>query len=81
MRLSFGLEESCASLKRISEEHGLPKPRSNPAPFNHEYTEFLRVVGPGVFVGMAYQLGDVPTGWRTTFGRPLHFVMIRVSDG
>lgn len=50
-------------------------PRQNPAPFDGDFVDYIRVVGPGVYVGLGYKEGD-PSSPIPLFPVPLFFIMI-----
>lgn len=76
---SYGLGKSCMEeIRSVAMEQGWRAPRArNPPPFDCSYTDYIRVVGPGVFVGLGY--GDLSknTGVSSLIPRPLFFLMIR----
>lgn len=66
-------------LGQVYLENKWPAPRENPVPFNHNFTDFLRVVGPGVFVGLGYRQDKTDSG-MPLFPRPLYFLMVADGD-
>jgi hypothetical protein len=78
--LSYSLEWSDFNvLESLSVENKWPKPRKkNPNPFNMGYTDYIRVAGPGVYVGMGLQesnSGNLKSRFNI-IPRPLFFIMI-----
>ena len=80
--LSYELDtDALGDISSVASAYGWPAPRaSNPGPFNNRFTDYIRVVGPGVFVGLGYQ-EDQPLAdgnkLMNVFPRPLFFTMIR----
>lgn len=80
MVFTYTLEEtSMEEIRSIAAIQGWRVPKTcNPPPFDSNYTDYIRVVGPGVFVGLGY--GDnnntVVSGLMP---RPLFFAMIRMD--
>ena len=68
-------------LAALASDLGWIGPRDNPPPFNGDFTDYVRVVGPGVLVGLGYQEENptVGSGLSRLLPRPLFFVMIRVT--
>jgi hypothetical protein len=80
MVLSYALpEEEEGELAALASDLGWVGPRKNPPPFDGDFTDYVRVVGPGVLVGLRYQ-EETPaaTGLSRLFPRPLFFAMIRI---
>jgi hypothetical protein len=81
--LSYELEtESLADIGSVASGYGWPAPKAvSPVPFNNRFTDYIRVVGPGVFVGLGYQEEGHPltdgNKLMHVFPRPLFFTMIR----
>lgn len=84
MIFSYSLEES--GVKRISNIAGTQRwqaPRlKNLPPFDDDFTEYIRVVGPGMFVGLGYK--EISEKWMIQddilshfIPRPLFFAMVR----
>lgn len=77
---SYSLDEySMEAIRNVGASQGWRAPKANnPSPFDGDYTDYLRVVGPGVFVGLGY--GDY-SGEHSIVSslipRPLFFAMIR----
>lgn len=66
-------------LEPLSVENRWPKPRKeNPKPFNMGFTDYIRVAGPGVYVGMGLQESNTRNmkSQFNTIPQPLFFLMI-----
>ena len=82
MVFTYSLEEtSMEDIGSVAAIHGWRAPKAcNPPPFDSNYTDYIRVVGPGVFVGLGY--GDNNknnTLLSSLMPMPLFFAMVRME--